>query len=152
MSCQPGPVVMLRRRGHRQACDQGARLIRSVAQAGLEEAAWKRQGPAARGRLIALQEKRHSPRPEPRLIARRLSLVRTLSEPTAWKRQEPAARETLIALRRERDSPATNQPLIAREGSPARIVCEATARRQRESTGPALCKLMSGELLPETWQ
>ena len=114
MSCQPGPVVMLRSRGHRQACGQAARLIRSVAQAGLEEAAWKRQEPAARGRLIALQEKRHSPRPEPRLIARRLSIVRTLSEPTAWKRQEPAARETLIVLRRERDSPATNQPLIER--------------------------------------
>src|SRR5262245_6236321 len=141
---------MLRRHGHRKACGNRARVIRSLMEAGLEEAAWKRREPAAREQLIALRREKRQPATARRLIVRRLSL--TLSEPIARKRQEPAAREMLTVPRRERHSPETNQPLIVREGSLARTPCGTTAQKQLESTEPALRRLMSGGLPPGIWR
>ena len=150
MLCQPGRVVMLRRHGHRKACGHGSTRGRSLMQAGPEEAAWKRQGPAARRPLIAVQRERRPSATARQLIARRLSLARTRSEPAARKRQETAAHEILIVLRRERRRRTANQPLIGRERSLARIVCRTTAPRLRESTEPAVSRLVSAELLPGT--
>src|SRR5262245_32488920 len=62
---------MLRRHGHRKACGHRARVIRSLMEAGLEEAAWKRREPTARGQLIALRREKRQPATARRLIVRK---------------------------------------------------------------------------------
>ena len=120
MSCQPSPVVMLRRHAHRRACGRGAKLIRSPVQTGLEEAAWKRQEPAARGRLIAVQRERRPPAAARRLIA------------SECRQRERGTRERRNALQGPEQPIAAEPRLTARELSLARRLCAAPARRQPE--------------------
>jgi hypothetical protein len=140
MWCQLGPVVTLRRHARRTVCGRGARLIRSLVQTGLEEAAWKRPEHAVRGPLIATQREKGPFATAQPLTARELKLAQTLSAITARREPEHVLSltakklklaQTLNAITARRE-PEHVLSLTARKLKLAQTLSAATARREPE--------------------